>query len=170
MAGRTGRPDDDREPDADDIDIRFAEIAASLGDLTVPPAEVTGAPSQAPPPEPEAEPSAPELPASELPAPQLPGPVAPGPRDYELAEPDADTGYVPPAPPPLVGTDPLLTLAWTGVVGSIAAALIYLVAWRGMPLTLLGLAGVVFVASVAVLVWRMPARRAPDDHDDGAVV
>lgn len=158
MAGRTGEPDDDREPDADDIDIRFAEIAASLGDLTVPPGERTSAPSQASPPQ--TEPTEPEPPE----------PALPGPRDYVLDEPDADGAYVPPPPPPLLGADPLLTLAWTGVVGSILAAVAFLVGWRTMPSVLLGLAGVVFVASVAVLVWRMPARRSPDDHDDGAVV
>jgi len=42
--------------------------------------------------------------------------------------------------------------------------------WRDMPVGLLVLGGFAFVLSVGLLVWRMPARRDPDDHDDGAVV
>jgi hypothetical protein len=161
MAGRPPEPDDEREPtpDADDIDVRFADITASLGDLTVPPDE--GGDD-----------------ASAVPAPAAGAQDAgPGPRDYVLRPPsgpdpdrDDDAGYVPPEPPPLTGSDPLLTIAWVGVAAAIALVLLYLVLWRTMPGVLLGLAGVVFLLSVAVLLWRMPSRREPDDYDNGAVV
>lgn len=159
MAGRPPEPDDEREPtpDADDIDVRFADIAASLGDLTVPPAEGPDDASADPGPDRE------------------PPTIIGGPRDYSLGpeiagEDDAAGGYSPPEPPPLTGGEPLLALGWSGVVGPIVVVLVYLVAWRGMPGFVLGLAGIVFVVAVGVLVWRLPRRREPDDHDDGAVV
>lgn len=160
MVGRTPEPDDDREPtpDADDIDIRFAEITASLGDLTVPPAE---------PEEGRLEDLHPE--------PAAPVPATPGPRDFELGaevplEDDDEPGFAPPEPPALTGSDPLLTTGWIGVVAPVALVFVYLMLWRNMPPALLLTAGVVFVLSVGILIWRLPAHRDPHDHDDGAVV
>lgn len=159
MAGRPPEPDDEREPtpDADDIDVRFADIAANLGELTVPPAE---RPDDA-----SADPGRDHGRAE----------VVGGPRDYTLGPEvalgdDADGGFSPPEPPPLGGGEPLLRLGWAGVVGPVVVVLLYLVAWRGMPLGVLGAAGAVFVVSVGVLIWRLPRQRDPDDHDDGAVV
>jgi hypothetical protein len=154
MAGRPPEPDDEREPtpDADDIDVRFADITASLGDITVPPDEGDDVAS-----------------ARAGPEDQAPRPL-PGPRDHVLPEVDDDARFAPPEPPPLAGGDPLLVLAWSGVCVPVGLVLVYLVGWRSMPGFLLGLAGIMFVISVGILVWRMPGRRDPDDSDDGAVV
>ena len=160
MAGRSpepdDEPDDEREPtpDADDIDVRFADITASLGDLTVPPDERDDAPS------------------AEAGADRDASALVPGPRDYAVAdEQDEDQpGFAPEEPPPLAGGEPLLAMAWFGVCVPVALVLVYLVLWRAMPGVLLGLAGIAFVLSVGVLIWRMPGRREPDDRDDGAVV
>ena len=173
MAGRPPEPDDEREPppDADDIDVRFADITASLGDLTVPPDEGGDDTSERS----TREPGTADEPEANVADSGL------GPRDYTLAPSgtgltdatgaaDDEPGYVPPEPPPIAGTDPLLGLAWAGVLLPVAFVLVYLVLWRGMPDILLALSGVVFVASVALLIWRMPVNRDPEDHDDGAVV
>jgi hypothetical protein len=160
MAGRTPEPDDDREPtpDADDVDLKFAEITAGLGDFTLPPDEphaghVDDEPEDARP----------------------PAPVDPGPRDFTLGpevdvEDGEEPGYQPPDPPSITGADPLLALGWVGVVVPIVLVFLYLMLWRDMPVGLLVLGGFAFVLSVGLLVWRMPSSRDPDDHDDGAVV
>jgi hypothetical protein len=160
MAGLAPEPDDENEPTSaeDDFDVRFAEITARLGDLTVPPADPNHDRS-----------------SDQAVEPPRPTPVAPGPRDYELhretgSDDDDGPGFEPDPPPALLSSDPILASAWTGVVVPIALVLMYLILWRGMPTLLLGLAGVSFVVSVGVLVWRMPHRRDADDHDDGAVV
>jgi hypothetical protein len=161
MAGRPPEPDDEHEPtpDDDDIDVRFADITANLGDLTVPPED--GAVDASADAAPDREPSETGF----------------GPRDYTLGrelelepEPEEQLGFVPPAPPPLTGGEPLVALAWTGIAAPVGLVLIYLVLWRGMPGVVLTLAGVAFVLSVGILIWRMPGRRDADDHDDGAVV
>ena len=155
MAGRPPEPDDEREPAPDDdIDVRFRDITANLGDLTVPPDE------------PLQEPSTPLLPD--------PGPdeTGSGPRDYMLGpEVEADDeAFTPPEPPRLGGGDPVIALAWTGVVVPIFLVLVYLLLWRGMPLIVLVLSAGAFVLSVGVLVWRMPGKRGDPDDDDGAVL
>lgn len=159
MAGRTSEPGDDREPtpEPDDVDTRFAEIAASLGDLTVPPAEDA------------------ESRVDEPTGPPVPPPASPGPRDYRLdpettIEDDDEPGFVPEEPPPLGASDPVVVAGWAGIVASVAVVLVYLVLWRGMPSLLLALAGPCFLLSVGMLVWRLPRRRGDDDHGDGAVV
>lgn len=156
MAGRPPEPDDEREPtpDADDIDVRFADITASLGDITVPPDERDEDASAA---------AGGDQGLSEI----IVGP----PRADEDARDEAEEpGFAPPEPPPLTANDPLLTLAWAGVCVAVVLVLVYLVLWRGMPGVLLAASGVVFVVAVGVLVWRMPVGRDADDHDDGAVV
>ncbi len=159
MAGRPPEPDDEHEPtpDDDDIDVRFADITANLGDLTVPP-----------------DARADDASADASPAPE-PAESGFGPRDYTLGpevelESEDQARFLPPEPPPLTGGEPLVTLAWTGVAVSIGLVLTYLVLWRSMPGILLTLAGVAFVLAVGTLIWRMPRRRDIDDHDDGAVV
>jgi hypothetical protein len=83
---------------------------------------------------------------------------------------DADEHFVPPDPGPVLGGDPLLTMAWFAAAGMPIFLLVVLVAWRDAPAALVQAAAVVFVIGVGVLVWRMPHRRDPDDHDTGAVV
>ncbi|ACZ31020.1 hypothetical protein Xcel_2001 [Xylanimonas cellulosilytica DSM 15894] len=163
----------ERLPD-DDVEARWADIVAQLGELdaTAPAGDGT----------PPADPPAPARPATGSPA--QTGHVvarAPGPRDWpatpdvEALE-DAESHFTPPDPGPVVtGRDPLSTLAWSCAVGIPLLAVVALIVRSIVPgLHVPGwtgpLAAVAFLAAVAVLVWRMPQRRDPDDHDDGAVV
>ena len=82
---------------------------------------------------------------------------------------DAQDGFVPPDPGPVLGGDPLLTMAWFAAAGMPLLLLVILIAWRDAPAALAQAACIVFVLGVAVLVWRMPQRRERQD-DDGAVV
>ncbi len=155
MAGRPPEPDEEREPEPDDLDVRFRDITANLGDLTVPPEGSVQAPTSADGPVQEADLS------------------GPGPRDYQLGpevEDDEEDSFLPPDPPALPTSDPATALAWAGVVVPILLVLVYLLLWRGMPLVVLTVAGATFVLSVGFLLWRMPARRDDDDPDGGAVV
>ncbi|WP_051681588.1 hypothetical protein [Cellulomonas sp. HZM] len=77
--------------------------------------------------------------------------------------------FEPPDPGPVLGGDPLLTMAWLAVGGMPLFLLVVLIAWRGAPAALVQAAAVVFVIGIGVLLWRMPNRRDPGD-DDGAVV
>jgi len=84
---------------------------------------------------------------------------------------DAEEHFEPPDPGPVLGGDPLLTMAWFAAVGMPIFFFILLVAWRDAPTVLVEAAGVVFALGVAVLVWRMPNHRRDDSDDDhGAVV
>ncbi|MDM7831403.1 hypothetical protein [Cellulomonas edaphi] len=89
--------------------------------------------------------------------------------DAEAAVDEADS-FVPPDPGPVLGGDPLLTMAWFAAAGMPLFLLVVLVAWRDAPAALVQAACAVFVLGVAALVWRMPHRRDPDDDDTGAVV
>jgi len=94
-----------------------------------------------------------------------------GTSQYDDAEDavDAQETFVPPDPGPVLGGDPLLTMAWFGAAGMPLLLLVIIIAWRDAPAALVQAACIVFVLGVAVLVWRMPSRR--DEHDDdGAVV
>ncbi|MEZ0447815.1 hypothetical protein [Cellulomonas sp. ICMP 17802] len=95
-----------------------------------------------------------------------------GTSQYDEAEAGADDRehFVPPDPGPVLGGDPLLTMAWFAAAGMPIFLLVVLVAWRNAPAALVQAAAVVFVIGVGVLVWRMPHRRDPDDDDTGAVV
>ncbi len=106
-------------------------------------------------------------PGAERPLPATSDPRAWAP-DPDVAE--AEDHFVPPEPGPVFGGDPLLTIAWVLVVAAPTLAVIALVAWRDIPMWLLQVAGVAFVAAVGVLLWRMPHRRDPGDDDSGAVV
>ncbi|QZN87133.1 hypothetical protein [Cellulomonas sp. C5510] len=79
--------------------------------------------------------------------------------------------FVPPDPGPVLGGDPLLTMAWLAVGGMPLLWLVVLLGWRGAPAALVQASVAVFLLGVVVLLWRMPHRR-DDDHDDadGAVV
>ncbi|GGB93094.1 hypothetical protein [Cellulomonas carbonis] len=76
--------------------------------------------------------------------------------------------FEPPDPGPVLGGDPLLTMAWAVVVAVPALFLLALVAWHDLPRVVLQVAAAGFVAAVALLLWRMPDRR--DDDGPGAVV
>ncbi|MGV8978713.1 MAG: hypothetical protein ACOH17_11765 [Cellulomonas sp.] len=84
---------------------------------------------------------------------------------------DAEEHFEPGDPGPVLGGDPLLTMAWFAAAGMPVFFFILLVAWRDAPAVLVEAAGVVFALGVAVLVWRMPNHRRDDSDDDhGAVV
>ncbi|MFD7325581.1 hypothetical protein ACFV9D_31605 [Streptomyces sp. NPDC059875] len=106
--------------------------------------------------------------------------VGGGPRDYELADPDAETGetggaksgkkddddeghFVPPEPPPLPEADATTKFAWLGVVGGPVLMLLTVLLQWDMTwwLTTLCVGG--FLGGFATLVGRMKH----DDDDDG---
>jgi len=90
------------------------------------------------------------------------------PEDPRAWEPDPvvaeqEEHFVPPDPGPVLGGDPLLTMAWTAVAGVPLLLLVaYLVA-GGLEGTLARIAGALWIAGLAVLVWRMPRDRPADD-------
>ncbi len=155
------------EPLADaDVEARWAELVDRLGEVD-PPADVRAADAD----------DGPRLVVPVTPPPQE---RPTGPRDWpatpevEALE-DAESHFTPPEPEPVLSHDPLLTLAWSLAVGVpvltvLGVILRSLVPALGLPSWLGPLGGVLFVAAVAVLVWRMPHRRDPDDTDRGAVV
>jgi hypothetical protein len=90
-------------------------------------------------------------------------------EDAEAAD-EVEEHFVAPDPGPVLGGDPLLTMAWFAAVGMPLFLLIVVVAWTSAPRPLVQAAGIVFVLGVAALVWRMPHRRDEADDDPGAVV
>ncbi|MCV2396465.1 hypothetical protein OEB99_19310 [Actinotalea sp. M2MS4P-6] len=184
MAARDLPPD---EPsDEHDVDAQWRDIVARLGDLDQPGAEpqdrdprrtrpqrrktdLPGSHTVRPahPPRPEADADEDRTGQDE---PSGSGPPASDPRawapDPDVAE--AEDHFVPPDPGPVLGGDPLLTMAWVVVLAAPTLAVVALIAWRDIPSWLLQVAGVAFLLAVGVLVWRMPHRR--DDDDPGAVV
>ncbi|WP_020014320.1 hypothetical protein [Promicromonospora sukumoe] len=103
-----------------------------------------------------------------------------GPRDWPLspeaeAQEEADSHFTPPEPPALLSRDPLLTMAWSFVVGIPVLAVIGMIVSAAVPaVSIPPLAGQIglglFVAGLGVLIWRMPHQRDPDDDGPGAVV
>jgi len=170
----SGGAEHDRHDDADDVDVRFAELVASLDDVDDLPAadEVD---------EPEADRTEDGEPRSGTGL-GLTYPVAPwvaaGPRDWDATaqidgaedEVDALDVFVPPDPGPVMGNDPLVTMAWLAAVGIPAISFVLFLFWRTAPPVIFQAGGIVCLAGIAVLLWRMPARRDPEDQDSGAVV
>lgn len=151
-----GRDPHGREPELDDetVDSRWAELTAELGALDV-----------------AAEPAAPESEGLLLPGPVPPPARTLGPRDYLADEEDEeDERYVPPEPAPLTHADPVLTLGWVATVTSLLAGLVLALVWRPLPDGVLATLGGMLLAGVALLLWRMPARRDHDDPSGCAVV
>ncbi|GAA1739647.1 hypothetical protein GCM10009809_38840 [Isoptericola hypogeus] len=177
-------PNPDAEPDTPDelpdaaVEARWADIVAQLGALDRPDAPAGAAPSGTAPSRGDDDGA-----AAEAPAPAAdPAPLsrAAGPRDWPLtpeveALEDAESHFTPPEPDPVLSRDPLLTMAWAAVAG-VPILTVVLVVVRALLPSLhlpgwLGPAGgVLFLAAVAVLLWRMPHRRDPEDDDTGAVV
>ncbi len=96
---------------------------------------------------------------------------SPDPRSWapDPAVEEAENHFVPPDPGPVLGGDPLLTMAWVAVVGVPLLLMAAVIAWRDIPTIVLQIAGVVFLAGAALLLWRMPRDR-DDDAGPGAVV
>lgn len=191
MAARhddTGDAPDRHDPRDDEIAERWAQIVADLGrldadDPDVGPDDRSGLPqSSADDPQDDSTttdegagravtyPVAPWVSARPA-ARELSGRDWAGTDDLDDAEAQVDERdhFVPPDPGPVLGGDPLLTMAWLGAAGVPIFLLVALVAWQDAPTVLLQAAGVVFLASCGLLVWRMPNRR-DDDDGPGAVV
>lgn len=90
--------------------------------------------------------------------------------DAAEAADEAEEHFVAPDPGPVLGGDPLLTMAWFAAAGMPLLLLVVVVAWPTAPPALIQAAAVVFVLGVAALLWRMPHRRDDADDDTGAVV
>lgn len=82
---------------------------------------------------------------------------------------EAEDHFDPPDPGPVLGGDPLLTMAWIVVVGVPILLMVAVIAWREIPTWVLQAAGAAFLAGVGLLLWRMPRDRE-DDAGPGAVV
>ena len=158
MAGPTWEGADRGDSRDDDLDAQWAELTARLGELRLPPEQ----------------PSAPSPPDAQ----RADHPLAPGPRDYSPGphtedEPDAGRdlvdGFHPPDPDPLDQAEPVLVLGWVAVLAGVAVILLSVFTWRTAPGVVWLVASAAVAVGVGVLLWRMPARREPDD-DDGAVV
>lgn len=160
--------------DPQDVETRWQEIVAQLGDL--------GA-AGTPPPVPRRR--AGDAPAGDAPSwgaartvrpSEPPEPADPreptGPRSWapDPAVEEAEDHFVPPDPGPVLGGDPLLTMAWVVVVAVPLLLLLSVVVWRDAPRGVLQGAGVAFLLAVGLLLWRMPHRRDEDDRGPGAVV
>lgn len=173
-------PNPDAEPDDlpdADVDARWSDIVARLGDVeqsgwTVEHVQGSADDGEA------GAASSSEQPAPTEPSAPVPRPA--GPRDWpatpevEALE-EADDHFVPPDPEPVAHRDPLATLAWTVVASVPVLAVLWVILAAMLPdLAVPGwvgpAGGAAFVAAVAVLVWRMPHRRDPEDSDPGAVV
>lgn len=122
--------------------------------------------------------------AEDTPDPDGPAPPATratGPRDWPItpeveALEEADSHFTPPEPEPLLNdSDPLLTMAWFAVAGIPVLALVAVITVAAIPtLHIPPLVGQValglFLGGLAILLWRMPHRRDPEDDDPGAIV
>ncbi|HLS03901.1 MAG TPA: hypothetical protein VK030_03985 [Actinomycetales bacterium] len=166
----TGSSPEDDETD----EATWQAIIEGLGPLTVPPADSDSAQTspQADAPSDEIEPRA---------ASSWRGPAS---SERSLAdlfnddhlglthdeEDEVEDAFVPPDPGPIMDGDPLLTLAWIGAVGGPFILFILALFWRSAPSLLFWIAGALALAGLAILVWRMPHTRDPEDFDDGARV
>jgi hypothetical protein len=181
-ADPTGRPDaasGDGDAAPVDVDVQWAGIVAGLEDLSSLDADARepgrredGRPGSGAPPAGTAPTSGRDALGS---VPVAPWVRSTGPRDWpatpevEALE-EAESHFVPPDPPLVLGRDPLLTMAWSLVVGVPVLLLVLLVVARPFPVVLAQAGGAAFVAGLAVLLWRMPHRRDDDDSGPGAVV
>ncbi len=79
--------------------------------------------------------------------------------------------FRPPDPGPVLGGDPLLTMAWLAIALMPVVWLVVLIFWRDAPPVVMQASVVTFVLGLVVLLWRMPHRRDTEhDDSDGAVV
>lgn len=78
--------------------------------------------------------------------------------------------FRPADPGPVLGGDPVLTMAWFAVAGMPVLWLVVLIAWRSAPPVIMQASVAVFLLGLVLLLWRMPHRRDDEHDDDGAVV
>lgn len=155
---RGDRPEPD-EPE--DIEAKWQELTARLGELKLPPDAEDDQQAEGPDAEgPKTEPAE----AGEHRARPL------GPRDY--AE-DEDLGeeaerFVPPEPVVLRDARPLLVVSWCVLLGGLALLLAKVLVWQSAPGIVVVCAGAAVVLGTVLLIWQLPNERGSDD--DGAVV
>ncbi|SEE02681.1 hypothetical protein [Ruania alba] len=152
-------PTDRPEPSDADVDARWAEITAQLGELRAP----TDSPGPAEPSDEHGTLAGADRPAGGVPA------APSGPRDYEVPDDADEAGFIPPDPPPLRATDPLPTVAWFFALGGPILTVLFLIVWPAAPPVVYLTAILASIAGWLILLWRMPRGRR-DDSDDGAVV
>jgi hypothetical protein len=157
------RQDGGHEPSDEEVDRAFADLVSGLGDRPTPwPMQVRRA-------GPDADTGARDDLREGPDVVDDPPTTVGGPRDYAPPE-EPDEGFQPPEPAPLGGGNPLVTVAWCLAVGGPVLTVLVLVLWPSAPRLVWAGTLLAALAGIAVLVWRMPRRRDPDDHDDGAVV
>lgn len=159
----------------DDVDAEFARLVAGYDDPPDPPPD--GLTSRRPWPASEDVDDSDESPETHEPE-EKPAPAVGGGLVISSTDPlnteatwEDEGHFVPPPPPPLPRLEPMMLLAWLGVVGSVVVAVFAtLVGWV-IPRLVLGAMIVGFIGGVVVLIARL-SREPPDpDHpDDGAVV
>lgn len=180
------RPRDADEPqdDASTEDARWRELVARLEGMgpveTVDPRDAPddagtlpdrGRPAGAAPAGPAGEPDGwPAGPRHGTPDAAAAGPPPSSPRGWlpDPAVEEAEDHFHPPDPGPVLAGEPLLVLAWGGVLAFPVVLLLVAVLWTDAPAVVLQVAGAVFVVGLALLLWRMP--RGDDDRGSGAVV
>ena len=125
-AGASDEPTVEPQIDPAEVDARWREIVAELGDLEAPTRPVTPRrrstdqpPEQVPPP--------PVRPDAEGRPPEPTGPRGWAP-DPDVEE--AENHFVPPDPGPVLGGDPLLTMAWVVAVGAPLVVVLSVILWR----------------------------------------
>lgn len=155
----TGGSPDHADPDREvDVDAEWRRIVARLGDVgTVSEDDAAAAEGDAP------------LPAAR----RVVRPATTGdPRAWapDPALEEAEDHFVPPDPGPVLGGDPLLTMAWVAALGVPALVVLAVVVGARLPAVVLQVGAAVFLAGLGVLLWRMP--RGDDDapRGPGAVV
>ena len=172
-------PDDDLPDDA--VEARWADIIAQLGPLDEPRADGTSTSDGAGPADADAG-AAPEGVPDSTPdtSAEAARTTGSGPRDWPVT-PDVEdleeteSHFTPPDPEPVLSCDPLLTLAWSLVVGIPVLVVLGVVVRAAVPALRLPawsgpVAGGLFLVGLGVLLWRMPHHRDPDDDGTGAVV
>jgi len=156
--------------DLPDVEARWADIVADLSDVS---AAAESAAAEAGPAAAGAPPSGPRDLHETFPVAPWVQPT--GPRDWPATPEvedleDAESHFTPPDPEIDMGRDPLLTMAWGLVAGVPILLLVGMVVLRPFPTIVAQVAGGLFLAGLAVLLWRMPHRREDDHAGPGAVV
>lgn len=103
--------------------------------------------------------------------PTLPGVKPIGPRDHVASQEEIDledeqSHFVPPDPGPILGGDPVLTMAWFAVAGGILALVLSALLVRVMPSVVAWAGAGLLAAGAGVLLWRLPHERGDAHGDD----
>ena len=172
------RPPDAEDPGTDtprEDEAQWLDIVARLAELDAIDADAAGPRAPGTTPEPDRRAAEPGTDRTAGPGARSVGPALPAsdPRSWTVdpAVEEAEDHFEPPDPGPVLDGDPLLTMAWTAVAGVPLLLMVVAVVWREVPTIVLQTAGVVFLAGLGLLLWRMPHGHADDDdRGPGAVV